>query len=127
MLASSATPHLNYHDLDNVLTPPETEHNWAAKEAAIKTLGAACQSSIAQNHDYIHFIKNHRKSFTESVCLWSISLYLRLSAASSTCSPMFVYRVPAARCSMTNRLLPPLHHQHMTAADREDPIVRSGM
>lgn len=70
MLSSSSSVgsvNLNYYDLDNVLTPPETEHNWAAKETAMKNLGAACHSGIAQNHEYIQFIKNHRKAFAESV------------------------------------------------------------
>ncbi|KAF9392617.1 hypothetical protein CPC16_003131 [Podila verticillata] len=70
MLSSSSSVgsvNLNYYDLDYVLTPPETEHNWAAKETAIKNLGAACHSGIAQNHEYIQFIKNHRKAFAESL------------------------------------------------------------
>ncbi|KAG0362795.1 hypothetical protein BG005_004172 [Podila minutissima] len=70
MLSSSSSVgsvNLNYYDLDNVLTPPETEHNWAAKETAIKNLGAACHSGIAQNHEYIQFIKNHRKALAESL------------------------------------------------------------
>ncbi|KAF9948401.1 hypothetical protein BGZ72_009699 [Mortierella alpina] len=66
MLANTAV-NLNYHDLDNVLSQPETEHNWAAKEDAIKSLGSACHSSIAQNQDFISFIKAHRKAFTESL------------------------------------------------------------
>ncbi|KAG0092859.1 hypothetical protein BGZ93_008129 [Podila epicladia] len=70
MLSSSSSVgsvNLNYYDLDNVLTPPETEHNWAAKETAIKNLGTACHSGIAQNHEYIQFIKNHRKALAESL------------------------------------------------------------
>ncbi|KAG0264096.1 hypothetical protein BG011_007491 [Mortierella polycephala] len=58
---------LHYHDLDNVLSQPETEHNWAAKEDAIKTLGAACHSSIAHNQEFISFIKAHRKAFSDSL------------------------------------------------------------
>ncbi|KAI1310557.1 hypothetical protein EDD11_003699 [Mortierella claussenii] len=65
--ASSAMLHLNYHDLDNVLSQSETEHNWAAKEAAIKSLGAACHSGISANAEYVNFIKNHRKAFNESL------------------------------------------------------------
>ncbi|KAG0006871.1 hypothetical protein BGZ65_002500 [Modicella reniformis] len=64
---SAKAVHLNYHDLDNVLNQPETEYNWAAKETALKTLGSACHSSIAQDHGFITFIKNHRKAFTESL------------------------------------------------------------
>ncbi|KAG0339292.1 hypothetical protein BG000_002417 [Podila horticola] len=69
MLSSSSvgSVNLNYYDLDSVLTPPESEHNWAAKETAIKNLGAACHSGIAQNHEYIQFIKNHRKALAESL------------------------------------------------------------
>ncbi|CAO3567262.1 unnamed protein product [Mortierella alpina] len=66
MLASTAV-NLNFHDLDNVLSQPETEHNWAAKEDAIKSLGSACHSSIAQNQEFIVFIKANRKAFTESL------------------------------------------------------------
>ncbi|KAF9571503.1 hypothetical protein EC968_000466 [Mortierella alpina] len=66
MLASTSA-NLNYHDLDNVLSQPETEHNWAAKEDAIRSLGSASHSSIAQNHEFIAFIKAHRKAFTESL------------------------------------------------------------
>ncbi|KAF9116698.1 hypothetical protein BGX27_000080 [Mortierella sp. AM989] len=58
---------LNYHDLDNVLNQPESEHNWAAKESSMKTLGSACNSSTSQNPEFLAFIKNHRKSFTESL------------------------------------------------------------
>ncbi|KAF9189343.1 hypothetical protein BGZ51_009657 [Haplosporangium sp. Z 767] len=58
---------LHYHDLDNILNQPETEHNWAAKEDAIKTLGAACHSSIAHNQEFISFIKAHRKAFSDSL------------------------------------------------------------
>ncbi|KAF9348377.1 hypothetical protein BGX26_000216 [Mortierella sp. AD094] len=58
---------LNYHDLHNVLDQPETEHNWAAKETAIKSLASACNSSISQNQEFLVFIKNHRKSFNESL------------------------------------------------------------
>ncbi|KAF9425602.1 hypothetical protein BGZ94_007386 [Podila epigama] len=67
MLSSAGSVNLNYHDLDNVLAPPETEHNWAAKEAALKTLASACHSGIAQNHDYLQFIKAHRKAFSDSL------------------------------------------------------------
>ncbi|KAG0200227.1 hypothetical protein BGX28_006654 [Mortierella sp. GBA30] len=66
MLSSSALS-LNYYDMDNVLSQPETEHNWAAKEDAIRSLGSACHSSIAQNQEFISFIKAHRKAFTESL------------------------------------------------------------
>ncbi|KAF9169812.1 hypothetical protein BGX21_008309 [Mortierella sp. AD011] len=57
--------HLN--DIHNVLDQPETEHNWAAKESAIKSLTAACNSSTPQNQEFIAFIKNHRKAFNESL------------------------------------------------------------
>ncbi|KAG0035473.1 hypothetical protein BGZ82_005271 [Podila clonocystis] len=70
MLSSSSSVgsvNLNYYDLDSVLTPPESEHNWAAKDTAIKNLGIACHSDIAQNHEYIQFIKNHRKGLAESL------------------------------------------------------------
>ncbi|KAF9906322.1 hypothetical protein BX616_000756 [Lobosporangium transversale] len=76
MLATTSQ-HLNYHELDNILSQPETEHNWAAKEATLKTLGAACHSGIAQNNEYIVFIKNHRKAFAE--CL--LTERTRLSGA----------------------------------------------
>ncbi|KAF9199677.1 hypothetical protein BGZ49_010178 [Haplosporangium sp. Z 27] len=67
MLSTSSSAHLNYHDLDNILNQPETEHNWAAKETAIKTLGSACNSSTSQNQEFLLFMKNHRKSFHESL------------------------------------------------------------
>lgn len=69
MLSSgaAASVNLNYHDLDNILSQPETEHNWAQKETAIKTIGAACHVSIGHNQEYVAFIKNHRKAFSESV------------------------------------------------------------
>ncbi|KAG0207039.1 hypothetical protein BGX33_007055 [Mortierella sp. NVP41] len=69
MLSSGTAPavNLNYHDLDNILSQPETEHNWAQKEAAMKSLGAACHVSISHNQEYISFIKNHRKAFSESL------------------------------------------------------------
>ncbi|KAF9579708.1 hypothetical protein BGW38_003924 [Lunasporangiospora selenospora] len=68
MLASSRmAASLNYHDLDNILNQPETEHNWAAKENAIKSLGSACHVDIGQNQEYIQFIKTHRKAFAESL------------------------------------------------------------
>ncbi|KAI8599801.1 clasp N-terminal domain-containing protein [Dissophora ornata] len=66
-MLSASTAHLNYQELDSVLNQPETEHNWAAKETAIKTLGSACHSSIAQNLEFISFIKNHRKALSESL------------------------------------------------------------
>ncbi|KAG0229132.1 hypothetical protein BGX31_006323 [Mortierella sp. GBA43] len=65
MLSSTKAVHLNYHDLNDVLNQPETEHNWAAKENALKSLGNACHSSIAQNHEFVSFMKNHRKAFAE--------------------------------------------------------------
>ncbi|KAF9290859.1 clasp N terminal-domain-containing protein [Linnemannia elongata] len=69
MLSSgaAASVNLNYHDLDNILSQPETEHNWAQKETAIKTIGAACHVSIGHNQEYVAFIKNHRKAFSESL------------------------------------------------------------
>ncbi|KAF9548913.1 hypothetical protein EC957_005265 [Mortierella hygrophila] len=69
MLSSgaAASANLNYHDLDNILSQPETEHNWAQKETAIKTIGAACHISIGHNQDYVAFIKSHRKAFSESL------------------------------------------------------------
>ncbi|KAF9901030.1 hypothetical protein EC991_006591 [Linnemannia zychae] len=69
MLSSGAATsvNLNYHDLDNILSQPETEHNWAQKEAAMKTLGTACHVSIGHNQEYVAFIKSHRKAFSESL------------------------------------------------------------
>ncbi|OAQ33438.1 hypothetical protein K457DRAFT_224660 [Linnemannia elongata AG-77] len=69
MLSSgaAASVNLNYHDLDSILSQPETEHNWAQKETAIKTIGAACHVSIGHNQEYVAFIKNHRKAFSESL------------------------------------------------------------
>ncbi|KAF9121537.1 hypothetical protein BGW39_010447 [Mortierella sp. 14UC] len=69
MLSSGANTsvNLNYHDLDNILSQPETEHNWAQKETAIKTIGAACHVSIGHNQEYVAFIKSHRKAFSESL------------------------------------------------------------
>ncbi|KAF9435231.1 hypothetical protein BGZ76_006666 [Entomortierella beljakovae] len=59
--------HLNYYDLDNILNQPESEHNWSAKESAIKSLASACNSSTSQNQEFLTFIKNHRKAFNESL------------------------------------------------------------
>ncbi|KAF8943261.1 hypothetical protein BGZ47_005636 [Haplosporangium gracile] len=69
MLFSGAATsvNLNYHDLDNILSQSETEHNWAQKETAIKTIGAACHVSIGHNQEYVAFIKSHRKAFSESL------------------------------------------------------------
>lgn len=69
MLSSgaAASVSLNYHDLDNILSQPETEHNWAQKETAIKSIGAACHVSIGHNQEYVAFIKSHRKAFSDSV------------------------------------------------------------
>ncbi|KAF9930773.1 hypothetical protein FBU30_011309 [Linnemannia zychae] len=64
-MLSAPSVNLNYHDLDNILSQPETEHNWAQKEAALRSLGAACHVSIGHNQEYVAFIKAHRKAFSE--------------------------------------------------------------
>ncbi|KAF9975176.1 hypothetical protein BGZ73_001249 [Actinomortierella ambigua] len=68
MLSSSAAAHnFNYGDLDNILSQPETEHNWAAKENACKLIGNAAHPGIQHDHVFVTFVKNHRASLSSAI------------------------------------------------------------